>query len=371
MARYSEYDTQIVESSVNPLLSREFLNLEGLNVIAKIPVTNGVAIFYLNNNNIFYGKFTLQADNSYSGTTSAISPEVSFTNEDIFVKNGFYDKDETFYIFYNYNNNIYLRTFLVKQGFLGQEILVKSEATITNFNQIKENFFIVYRELQNKEIFDRIPALKEGELKILFVYEHDIINYEGGYTSALKVNDVEIPFNTIGEECWTSENIVYNNEGFLYFEGSMKRIQDNRSINGTCFEGNGSAYMKMNIDSSDYSLILRYMPSQSLGTSPTYHNILETDNITIQGNHNSFKIIYPDESEAISNIENLSGGKWYEYVDLTLTTALIDDNRIYSLYANNISDGIDVYSSKTFSQSLLNNFQNDSVVKLSNILRYD
>jgi len=56
--RYTQFDTQIIDSKVNPLKSREFLPLADVDVIAKIPVKNGVALFYKNDdNNIVYGTF--------------------------------------------------------------------------------------------------------------------------------------------------------------------------------------------------------------------------------------------------------------------------------------------------------------------------
>jgi len=216
--RYSQIDTQIIETSVDPFKSREFLDLSGVDEIAKIPVAGGVAVFYKNaTNHLVYGKFTLQEDETYTGTVTAISQDVTFTTDEIFIFSGYYDQNETFYVFYNKDDNIYLRSFHTKQVFLGTEILVKEDASISKIKRINEMFFMIFTDTTNSAIYEQISTLGSGELRLLSVYENDITKHEGKYDETLNVQICDNPFNDIGEKHYTCQNEEDNKLGFLHF----------------------------------------------------------------------------------------------------------------------------------------------------------
>jgi len=105
--------------------------------------------------------FTLQENEQYDGNVVAISREVTFLTDDIFILNGYYEPDTSFYIFYNDNNNIYARSFLTRQGFLGPEITIKENSKLRKIKKIKENYFIIAEDLSKIAIISQIDEIFE------------------------------------------------------------------------------------------------------------------------------------------------------------------------------------------------------------------
>jgi len=367
--RYIFYDTQIIDPSIDPLKSRELLNLEGLDVLAKIPTTNGVSLFYRDSfGHIVYGNFILKENETYEGKTYNISGDVSFSENDvIFIKNGFYNQDGSYYVFYNNNNNIFLRTFLTRRGIIGDEILVQENASILKLERIKENFFIIFKDLTHKEIFDKLEELNEGEIKILFLYENDIDRYEGKYERILKTQVIENPFNDIGIEKWSCVNKVNNNKGFLYFKGDVELTENSNSINGYCFRTNSYCLMEMNKESQDYTLTIRgYWVANS-------KKRIETNNIKVEYIGDEIVVTYPDgtiQKQQFVFPYDEDTFIWH-FVNFTLTSSLVYGKRLYQLYFSSGYNNQEVIFQYVVNQDQLQGYQNDSFLKIDNYWQYD
>jgi hypothetical protein len=254
--RYYNYNTQILDKSIDPLVSREFIDENRAEVIKNIPVDEKTVFLFTKNNDnrLTYIKYTLQDDETYTGSSIVFSDAFDVPRLDIFAFNSYYQPTESFFFFYNKDNNVYLRSFYLKQGYINSEILVRENAKIEKIEQIKESFFIVFRTLENKEIFNLFSSY-DGNLKILMMFENDITRFEGKYDSVIKTQELELPFYDIGEEYNTTLDQVGN--GFICFTGTAKQIQNDYSIKGYTFTDFGDVYMKMNKDSSNYTLIIR------------------------------------------------------------------------------------------------------------------
>jgi hypothetical protein len=366
--RYYLYDTQIIVPTKNPLKSRELLNLEGLDVIGKIPTKDGVSLFYRDENGyIVYGNFVLKADENYEGVATPISETISFAADTpIFLKNGFYDPDGSYYFFYNANNNIYLRTFLVRQGIFGDEILVQENAKFLKMERIKENFFIIFKDIAHKEIYDRIDELDEGEIKLLFLFENDISTFEGKFDQLLKKQILDIPFNDIGIEKWSCENKVNNNKGFLYFNGDTELVENAFSINGYCFQTTSACFMEMDKEADEYTLTIRgsWLSSDA--------DKIETTNLIVRTIGDTIQVTYPDgsiESKAFEFLGFSTAGE--EFVNSTITSSLIDGKRLYQLCFSTSYNDQEVIFQKAIVQEDLEDYENDSYVKINNQLLYD
>jgi hypothetical protein len=336
-SRYFDYNTQIINPVVDPLVSREFINETNASVIKKIPVDDRTVFVFAKNTDsrLGYVKYLLQDDENYVGNFILISEPFVITNDNIFAFNSYYEPSESFYFLYNKDNNIYLRSFYLKQGYINFEILVKENARVERVDRIKESFFMVIKTLENKEIFDMV-GLSDGELKMLLLFENDITRFEGKYDSVLKTQLLDIPFSDIGEVKHTCDNQVGNEQGFLYFTSSPTLQSDATSINGYSFTNPGDVYMKMNEDSADYTLVVRGVCSSLNSLSGATKEILETNNIKIKTYNNNILVMFSNGVEYMFAMGNSVMGDIYS--NIFVISERLSQGRRCKLYINNASN---------------------------------
>lgn len=364
--KYFEIDTLTIRTG-DEKRSSEFINLSDKNVIGKLPIDKGFAVFRLNtDSNIELGKFIRQDDEFYDGEFNVISSHIKFEEEEnFFVENGFYDPDETFYIFYNREDNIYLRVFLTRQGFFGDEILVLEKYKLKRLERIKENFFMVVEELKVKEIYEKIDALGDGEIRIAFLYENDIDKFVGKLDLLLNVQLANIPFNDINEKSWTCENKVEQERGFMFIENmNTTNVYHEESINGCVFKDPGKIIVQLNPETDDYTITMRYKPVSDApelsDDIPNAINLMESENFKIDYNNFHYTMITTDNQFISSGPVDIDDKTFF---NISIAQQVFPENDTYKI-AMYIDDQLEIEHIIT---PIPEDFKRDTMLTINNV----
>jgi hypothetical protein len=363
MSRYDQLNTIVVKEN-DPLLSKEFQNLSN-EVVAKIGTDENIFIFSIETSTEYlkYGKFTLGFDDKYSGEIKYINKGQTFDKDQgVFVKNGFFFPNEDFYIFYNKDTNIYLKTFSTKQGGLSQEILVKDGSILKKIERIKDAFFLIIEDGENKEIYDEIDSLGDGELKSLILYEKDIDKFLNERDDELYTQVLRLPFSDISEESWSCRNLV-GDHGFLFIENSeVKQAYSENSINGHVFKNPGKMVLKVDDSSLDTTLSLRYSP---LYTDDTYRVLIDSPLYKVTYNDEYFVLDLLDGVRTIFTKEVDFSSK--EFINIHVVTSLLEDSYRIVCYV----DGVETIEEVFQLGELPSSFYQNSVITLDSISEID
>ena len=189
---------------------------------------------------------------------------------------------------------------------MGDEILLKGDSKIIETHNIKENYIVVIKDLEHKEVFDNVDVLDEGEVKLVFVYENDIQNFEGGVDQVIKIQELTIPFDDIGEESITCPNLVESNKGFLFCTNNPIVTEEPDSINGVIYSGFDKIYVEMNKATEAYTFTMRYIakPFDSTpaisGADLEYLTLLDTGNVFVEYNDLEMRVTVNGETRTIA-----------------------------------------------------------------------
>lgn len=356
--RYYLYDTKVLDPAIDPLKAREVIDLEYLDVLGRFPTDNGVAVFYRNDSGqIVYGKFDLQPDENYTGRVAPISDTIVFEeNTTVIIKNSFYKEDSSYYIFYDIKGKIFVRTFLTNTGSVGEPIEVIDKAEMLKLERVKENFIIVYKDLTHLDTYNTIEELDRGEIKLAFLFENDLVNFETSVDSSLKTQIVKNPFTDIGLEKWSCKNKVANEKGFLYFEGDVELVENFYSINGFVFETNKRTFVEMNKETDNYTLTVRGKISN------TNKNILETNNLGVKYTNGKFHVTYPNGmTESLSFDVNFSQDSGDDLVNITVVVANYTTFNLFSVYITNSLGEQSIFNKKILHKNIPG-YENDAVL---------
>jgi len=320
-ARYLNHNTHIIDPDVNSQRSIEFLDLKNINVIAKIPYKDKVDIFYKDiDENVLFGTFTLGKNEFYEGSAKVITYQIFQGIQNIYVQSSFYKPTDYFYFFYEKNSNIYLRTFKKRQGTLGEEILFFQNGTVKSITTSKEAFIVVVNDLTNKVLLQKVKSTIEGELKLVFLMENSISQFENDLHSNLETQVFDIPFGDIPENFFSVPNEVENDRKLFLSNSNQKQVleQDPMSLNG--FVVRSGAVTEMDHRDS-FTIILRYKPFSIEGNT-----IYETDNFKF--------LFYPDKLRLI-----LSNGFQHDFLKVTPTTSIFNNGfHAFIFSANTLGD---------------------------------
>jgi hypothetical protein len=341
--RYSLVNTQVIDPNIDAGHSKEFLELRGIDVIAKVPYKDKVSLFYRDaEKNILYGDFILGDNEYYEGSSRVITYQYLKDSEDIHIKSSFYRPGEYFYFFYENNGNIYVRVFKKKQGSLGEEILVREKSKISSINSFKENYVIIIEDDINVELAKKGDISDKGELKILFVYENDINKKENREDENLHFQEFDVPFNDIPEKLYSIENQVENEKAEIYITGEPKLVKMDGAINGVvCFDYD-KVITTMDHD-KDFSIILRYRPNHDMGDGYTF---LETNNFSIKQYFDKLRIELSNGEVFDSNkviLDNSDGVTQSSFHNIILSINSIGDKKLI-----NIGHCLDTYLNSQF-----------------------
>ena len=332
MSRYQNLDTHVIDTSKSFISTREFQNLKDLNVVGKIPTNTGVYIFIIDvNDNLNYAFFKSTDNETFDGRYKSISPEIKFDDAtNINIMGSYYSTNKLFYVFYNRNNNLYVRTFH-NDTFLGEELLVYENIVLEKIERVKENYMMTVLDITHAPLFSKVSKLGEGLYKLLFLYEIDIEQLESRQTTIMNVQLLDIPFGDIGEDLWTDTNMVHNNKGYLYMSNSnVISVFDNKSINGSVFFNPGRTIMELNKDTDQYTFTMRFKPSTP---STGYKYLLEANNYHIEYNSTDIKI-YAHNSKERTFAVSLDPTEFY---NISIISSITPESYIFKVYLSNES----------------------------------
>ena len=321
--RYDNLDTHFIDTSKSLVVSREFRDLNELNVVGKFPLPNGdVYLFTIDdNNNLNYGRIINNNNETYSGNFQVISPEVSFEGlTNVLVEESYYEKEKLFYVFYNKEGSLYIRTFH-NETFLGEELLVAESVDLYRLERIKENYMMIVKDKRHKELFEEVGKLGDGEFKLLFLFEHDIELFESERSDIMNIQLLDIPFGDIGENNWTDENLVKNNKGYLFITNpDVISVFNEKSINGSVFQNPNRVIMEMNKEETQYTFTMRFSFEY---LSPAYHQLLTTENYRVRANSSEFVIETIDGDQTLAILGGIDTKTFY---NISMTSNIIDGN---------------------------------------------
>jgi hypothetical protein len=329
MDRYDQLNTLIVKDK-HPLVSREFQNLDS-EVVAKIGVKDGVSVFAVEATTKYmqYAKFTIGMDERYEGEFNYIDKVNTFEVSDgIWVLSGHYKPDEDFYIFYNKDSSIYVKTYSIQQGGFSQGILVREDATISSVEKFRDAFFFVIEDAECEDVYKSVAELGNAELKLLLLYEKDIERYILEEDPELYVQVLNSPFNDIGETSFTSHNMV-DGQGMMYIENpDVINKFNEESINGNVFHEPGKVVVKGNKYVKDSTLTIRYSP---LYEDEEYRTLILSDIYDVSYNGEFFVLRLNASSEVLYTKQIISEK---EFVNLSVTTYCFGENIRVTLYVD-------------------------------------
>jgi len=291
--RYLNHNTQIIDPEIDAQKSNEFLDLQNYNVIEKIPYKNQVDVFYKDDeNNVLHGIFRLGENEFYEGSAKVITYQYFQNVEDIRIKSSYYKPSEYFYFFYQKDQNVYLRTFKKKQGTLGEEILVYEGGYIKNIDAIKENFILTVEDVNDVELLEKVSKNITGELKMVFVYENKITEFENDLHTTLDTQVFDIPFNDITENLFSVPNEVENDKKLYVKSGTRTSLrQDTEALNGMSAV---SAIVTEMDHQDEFTIILRYKPYRMGASEEVNASIFKTDNFALDFHSDKISLTLSD-----------------------------------------------------------------------------
>jgi hypothetical protein len=327
MDRYDQLNTLIIKDK-HPLISREFQNLDS-EVVAKIGIKEGVAVFSVENstNYMQFAKFVIGMDERYTGEFNYIDKVNTFDIDDgVWVLNGHYDPNNDFYVFFNKDSSIYVKTYSIKQGGFSQDILVKEGATISSIEKIRDSFVLIVEDAECEDVFKSVAELGNAELKLLMVYEKDIERTVMGDDPELFVQVLNSPFNDIGERSFTCQNMV-DGQGMMYIENpDVINTFSQESINGNVIRDPGKVVVKGDKNFIDSTFTLRFSP---LYDDDEYRDLVTSEVYDVSYNNEFFVLRLNNSSEVLYS-KQLRIDK--EFINLNVTTYQYDDNLRVTLY---------------------------------------
>jgi hypothetical protein len=333
-SRYLNYNTLIIDPVIDAGKCLEFIDLKGINLIAKIPNNNEVDIFYKDNNgNLLHGNFILGKNEKYEGSAKVISYGFFSTAATIFIRASYYKTGKYFYLFYERDNNIYVRCYKTAQGSLNEEILVYENASIKQIKNLKENYMFIIEDRKDKELFNLFNG-KNGELRMLFLYENDITRYENKQDDVLNIQLFDIPFNDISENLYSVENEVDSNRGSLYATNAGTfLLSDSLAINGMSCANYGNLITDMN-HQSEFTIIIRVRPI----TNKEGQVLFSTNNFSCAYYHDRYTLTLSNghNIEFIKNINNIEDAE-LNYNTIVLSASKVN-GRLFFNFGNATPD---------------------------------